>query len=77
MSTTTEQRKIFNISLPPAVAKEVRDEVKSEGYESVSEYARHHIREHKKARFVEELRNDRKAFMRGRGKRLTSLRDLR
>jgi len=77
MNITTEQRKVINISLPPAMVKEVREEVKSEGYASVSEYIRHIIREHKKARLAEELRRDRASFMRGKGKRLSSLRDLR
>ena len=77
MTTTTEQRKIINISLPPAVAKEVREEVASGGYASVSEYFRHLLREHKKARLAEELRRDRVEFGRGKGKRLTSLRSLR
>jgi len=59
------------------MAKEVREEVKTTGFASVSEYFRHLIREEKQRRLARELAAERRAFKGGRGKVLRSLRDLR
>ncbi|MBP9760529.1 MAG: ribbon-helix-helix protein, CopG family [Candidatus Pacebacteria bacterium] len=77
MTTAVKQRNIINISLPPALAREVRAEVKKEGFASVSEYFRHLIREHRKTQLAEELRIEREEFAAGRGVVLTSLKTLR
>ena len=77
MSTATKQRNIINISLPHALAEEVRAEVKREGYASVSEYFRYLIREHRKNQLADELLADREEFNAGKGQKLSSLRSLR
>ena len=70
-------RNIINISLPQAMAEEVRREVKAGGFATTSEFFRNLLRGYKKARLAEELREEREAFARGEGKTLKSLRDLR
>ena len=67
-------RNIINISLPEALAEEVEKEVKEGKFASKSEFFRHILREHTLAK---ELLEDRKAFERGEGKKLKSLRSLR
>ncbi len=75
MKQTT--RNIINISLPPDMAKEVRHEVKAEGFSSVSEFFRHLVREYRKAKLADELHRERAEFEAGKGNKLTSLADLR
>jgi Arc/MetJ-type ribon-helix-helix transcriptional regulator len=70
-------RNIINISLPATMAADIRREVHTEGFASISEYFRSIIREHKKNRLAEELQKDKVAFETGKAHKLTSLRSLR
>lgn len=69
-------RSIINLSLPLAMAKEVRREVKNGGYSSVSEFFRDLLRDWRTARLATELKRDRVEFEHGKGKVLKSLADL-
>lgn len=71
MATT---REIINISLPPAMAEDLRMEVSEQGYASVSEYIRHLFREEKKRLLARQLHTQRK---KGTWIKARSLRDLR
>jgi len=70
-------RTIINISVPEITAKEIRREVKTGGFSSTSEFFRHLLREQKARNLAISLKRDRKQFERGKGKRLSSLKDLR
>jgi Arc/MetJ-type ribon-helix-helix transcriptional regulator len=70
-------RTIVNISVPKEVAKEVKHTARDGGFASVSEYFRHLHREEKRRKLLQELRADSRAFRKGKGKALRSLRDLR
>ena len=70
-------RSVINISLPHAMATEVKREVKSGGYGSTSEFFRDLVRKWRVARLAEELKQDRLAFRAGQGKVLRALSDLR
>ncbi len=67
-------RTIINISLPSELAGEVEKEVKRGKFASKSEFFRHLFREQQ---LLKELRASEKEFAEGKGKLLTSLRDLR
>ena len=70
-------RAILNISVPEGVAKEIKSEVKKGGFASTSEFIRTALREYKAVRLARELHADREAFVRGKGKVLRSLAELR
>ncbi|MCX6739028.1 MAG: ribbon-helix-helix domain-containing protein [Candidatus Parcubacteria bacterium] len=70
-------RSIINISLPEAMAEEVKKEIKIGGFATTSEFFRHVFREHRKMRLAQELHQEKELFSRGGGKVLKSLRDLR
>lgn len=70
-------RKILNISLPAELGIEVDEAVKSGQYASRSEFFRHLMRIWKEELFLQELRESQKEIVRGKGKRLRSLKDLR
>ena len=67
-------RNIVNISLPESMAKSVEQEVKKGGFSTKSEFFRHLVREYT---IAQELEESRKEFVRGEGKKLRSLKDLR
>jgi Arc/MetJ-type ribon-helix-helix transcriptional regulator len=70
-------RSIINISLPGAMAEEVRKEIKIGGFATTSEFFRQMFREYRKTRLAQELRHEKELFQRGGGKILKSLQDLR
>ncbi len=70
-------RQIVNISLPPALAKEVDIEVKNGNYASKSEFFRDLLRAWRRAELLKELKASQREVVRGKGKVLKSLRDLR
>lgn len=70
-------RQIVNISLPPALAKEVDIEVKNGNYASKSEFFRDLLRAWRRAELLKELKASQREVTRGKGKVLKSLRDLR
>lgn len=71
-------RNIINISLPAAMAKLVRREVKKGKYASISEFFRYLLREYEKeGKLLAELEESQKEFNAGKGKVLRSLKDLR
>ena len=67
-------RNIVNISLPESMVKNVEQEVKKGGFSTKSEFFRHLVREYTLA---QELKKSREEFVRGEGKKLRSLKDLR
>lgn len=69
-------RGIISISLPTAMVKEVRREVKEKQFSSVSEFFRHLLRQWNTKRLAEDLRQDRREFELGKGRKLESLADL-
>ena len=70
-------RTIVNISLPEAIALDIKQSAKTYGFASVSEYIRHLVRQEKERQFEKELIKDRLSFDKGKGKVLRSLKDLR
>lgn len=70
-------RTIINISLPEAMAKELKREVKREGYVSVSEFFRKLWRDQKERELLAEIEESRREIETGKAKLLSSLRDLR
>jgi Arc/MetJ-type ribon-helix-helix transcriptional regulator len=70
-------REVINISLPTELHKEVEHYVKKGGYASKSEFFRHLFRVWKEARTYEEVMMSRGEIQKGKGKKLSSLRDLR
>ena len=73
---TNFMRHIINISLPKAMADEVRAEVKAGRFASTSEFFRHIMRERATRKLLREIQQSRKEFAAGKGKVLTSLKDL-
>lgn len=73
----TAMRDIINISLPPDMSELVRHEVKVGHYASTSEFFRHLIRLWNTKKVVRHVRKSQREFTQGKGKVLTSLRDLR
>ena len=69
-------REVINISLPKAMADQVRLEVKKNDYASVSEFMRYLIRSWNTQKLAIELENERKEFKKGKAKELKSLKDL-
>ena len=70
-------RSIVNISLPETTVQLVKREVRAGGYASTSDFFRNLLRLWNTRQLGEELREDRKAFMAGKGKVLKSLADLK
>lgn len=71
-------RNIVNISLPYSMVREVKREVKSGNYTSVSEFFRHLLREWAVNKtIIDELEESREEFATGKAKLLHSLKDLR
>jgi Arc/MetJ-type ribon-helix-helix transcriptional regulator len=70
-------RNIINISLPPNMAKQVKQEVKEGNYASTSEFFRHLLRTQNTIKLANELKERRKEFEAGKANALRSLKDLR
>jgi len=69
-------RNIINVSLPEAMVKEVKLEVKKGKYASTSEFFRHLIRLWNTHKLGNELQKDRAEFEMHKGKLLGSLKKL-
>ena len=67
-------RNIINISLPEEMAKMVEKEVQRGCFASTSEYIRYLIRSNE---LMSDIEQSRKEFVKGKGKLLKSLKDLR
>lgn len=70
-------RNILNISLPEAMAREIKTQMKEEKFASMSEYIRHIIRKYNEERLYQDLEESRREIKQGKGIRLNSLKDLR
>jgi len=70
-------RNIINISLPNTLVKIVKEEVKTGGFASTSEFFRHLIRIWNTHKLADELEADKIKFTQGQGKVLKSLKDLK
>lgn len=70
-------REIINISLPPQMAKTIKNEVKTGDYSSVSEFFRDLLRDWQENKLLEELNASRAEIAAGKGKTLKSLKRLR
>lgn len=71
-----QMRSVINISLPEAMVKSVKKEVKSGKFGSVSEFFRHILRLWHTKELSVELKKDREDFDAGKGIELKSLSDL-
>ncbi|MDP2586209.1 MAG: ribbon-helix-helix domain-containing protein [Candidatus Komeilibacteria bacterium] len=69
-------RQIINISLPQQMAKELRINVKKEGFATVSEFFRHLLREWQINKLLREVKKGRQEIKAGKGIKLKSLKDL-
>ena len=69
-------RQIVNISLPKETVKMIKEEVKSGGFASVSEFMRHIIRLWRTEKLAGEIRQSEGEYAAGKGKVLKSLKDL-
>jgi len=70
-------RNIVNISLPSAMAHEVRTTVQKEGFMSVSEFFRSLLRSWMQGKLLVGLEQSQDEIKAGKGKVLKSLKDLR
>ncbi len=72
-------RTITTISLPAAVAREVKKEAKEKGFASTSEFMRHVLRQYKQEKLFGSLRRQEARYRKNPKsfKTLRSLRDLR
>ena len=72
-------RTITTISLPTAVAKEVKKEAKEQGFASTSEFMRHVLRSYKHEKLFTSLRKQQTAYLKNPKsfKVLRSLKDFR
>lgn len=70
-------RTVINISLPAPMVKQVKKTVKDENYATVSEFFRALLREHEKSKILAELQQSQAEIHAGKGKKLTSLKELR
>ena len=72
-------RTVTTISLPAAVAREVKKEAKEQGFASTSEFMRHVLRSYKQEKLFAGLRKQQAAFRKNPKtfKILRSLKDLR
>lgn len=69
-------RAILNISLPQAMVAEVKEEVKTGKYSTVSEFFRDLIRDWQEDRLLKELKASESEFKAGKFKELKSFKDL-
>ncbi|HSX40346.1 MAG TPA: ribbon-helix-helix domain-containing protein [Candidatus Saccharimonadales bacterium] len=70
-------RSVVNISLPSQLETIVIEAVKRGNYASKSEFFRHLLRNYLENDLAKELEDSRKELSAGKGKLLTSLKDLR
>ena len=70
-------REVINISLPPIMAKSVKDAVKTGSYASTSEFFRDLLRDWQEGKLLNELNKSRAEITSGKGKVLKSLKSLR
>jgi len=70
-------REIINISLPPQMAKTVKNAVKTGDYSSTSEFFRDLLRDWREGKLLKELNASRAEIAAGKGKLLKSLKNLR
>jgi putative addiction module CopG family antidote len=70
-------RTIMNISLPSQMASVVTDAVKTGNYGSKSEFIRDLLRQYLENRLYSQLTQSQNEIRQGKGKLLTSLKDLR
>lgn len=70
-------RQVLNISLPNSLAFQVKQAVKKEGYASTSEFFRYLLHLWLEDKALAELNKSRKEIASGKGRVLTSLKDLR
>ena len=76
MYYNTYMRDIVNISMPPALKREVDQIVKKGNYASVSEFFRDAIRSWKEDELYRSVVQSEREFAQGKGKKLNSLKDL-
>lgn len=69
-------RAILNISLPQAMADDVKKYVARGKYSTVSEFFRHLLRNWQEDQILRDVRQSRKEFAAGKGKLLKSFKDL-
>jgi len=69
-------RNIINVSLPPALTKELERGVKRFHFASKSEFVRHLIREWMAERLASDLKESRKEYQAGKAKKLRDPREL-
>jgi len=70
-------REIINISLPPQMAKTIKNAVKTGDYSSVSEFFRDLLRDWQENKILKELNASQAEIAAGKGKTLKSLKELR
>lgn len=70
-------REIINISLPPQMAKTIKNAVKTGDYSSVSEFFRDLLRDWQADKLLKELNASRAEIAAGKGKILKSLKELK
>ena len=71
-------REVINISLPAPMVKTIKKAVKEGSYSSTSEFFRHLIRDWQASEnLMKEVNKSRQEVKAGKGKVLTSLKDLR
>jgi len=70
-------REVLNISLPPTMAKTVKNAVKTGSYASTSEFFRALLRDWQEGKLLNELNESKLEFANGKGIVLKSLKDLR
>lgn len=72
-----KMRNIINISMPGDMAKVIKKEVKRGQYASTSEFFRSLVRSWQEEKLLTELRESQSEVVKGKGKVLHSLKDLR
>lgn len=70
-------RKIMNISLPEEMARDIRKEVKTGHFSSVSEFIRAAVREYRSQSLLRDSRRAHRDYIDGKLPVLNSLKDLR
>ena len=70
-------RTIINLSLPPKMVAVVEENIKKGNFSSKSEFFRMLLRLWMEGKLVQELEESRKELIKGKGKLLKSLKDLR
>lgn len=71
-----KMRAILNISLPQAMVADVKAEVKTGKYSTVSEFFRDLVRDWQEDQLLKDIRESEAQFKAGKGKLLHSLKDL-